>query len=198
MAKRIFDLVIALAGLVVACPMLLALALAIRLDSHGPIVFVQERVGRGGRLFRMHKFRTMEVDSGSIGPQITATNDKRITRVGACLRRYKLDELPQLFDVLIGNMSLVGPRPEVPRYVAIWPVDACREILSVRPGITDPMALEYFDEGALLAQSGDPEYTYVHDILPRKVRGYVEYVRNRTLAVDINVILCTIRRAVRG
>jgi lipopolysaccharide/colanic/teichoic acid biosynthesis glycosyltransferase len=196
--KRAFDFFLALAGLMLIWPVLLIVAVAIRLDSPGPSLFVQERVGRNGRLFRMHKFRTMRVNAEAAGPQVTAANDSRITRTGAFLRRYKLDELPQLFDVLIGKMSLVGPRPEVPRYVAAWPADARREILAVRPGITDPMALEYFDESALLAQASDPEHAYLHEVLPRKVQGYLRYVRSRSLALDVNVILRTILRAFHG
>lgn len=198
MVKRAFDFLMALVGLLLIWPVLLVVAVAIKLDSPGPALFVQERVGLGGRPFRMHKFRTMRVNAEAAGPQVTASNDSRITRTGAFLRRYKLDELPQLLDVLVGKMSLVGPRPEVPRYVAAWPADARREILTVRPGITDPMALEYFDESALLAQSIDPEHTYLHEVLPRKVQGYLRYVRSRSLALDVNVILRTIKRAFRG
>jgi lipopolysaccharide/colanic/teichoic acid biosynthesis glycosyltransferase len=194
--KRAFDFLGALAGLLLLWPVLLIVAAVIKLDSSGPALFLQERVGRGGRPFRIHKFRTMRVDAA--GPQVTASSDSRVTRAGAILRKYKIDEMPQLLDVLVGSMSLVGPRPEVQKYVAHWPTDARREILSVRPGITDPMALEMFDESSLLAGAADPERKYIEEILPVKVAGYLRYVRTRTFAGDIRVILRTIARAFRG
>ena len=158
MSKRLMDWLITLALLPVALPLMAAIALWVRLDSPGPALFRQERVGRGGRLFRIHKFRTMRLHDGS-GPQITASGDARITRAGRWLRRSKLDELPQLIDVLAGDMSLVGPRPEVPRYMALYPDEARRRILSVRPGITDRAAIGFRDEERLLAASDNPERT---------------------------------------
>lgn len=198
MVKRLFDFLVALLALIVLSPVLLVVGAMIRIDSRGPVLFRQERVGRHGRLFRIHKFRTMSLDAGGSGLQVTAADDRRITRIGHMLRRYKIDELPQLIDVLVGNMSLVGPRPEVPRYVAAWPADAREEILSVRPGITDPIALEYFDEAVLLAGSANAEWTYLHEILPRKVSGYRHYVKRRTFWGDMHVIVATILRAFRG
>lgn len=198
MVKRLFDFFVALLALVLLSPVLLVTGAMIRVDSPGPALFRQERVGRHGRCFHVHKFRTMSQDTGSAGLQVTAANDCRITRVGHILRRYKIDELPQLIDVLVGNMSLVGPRPEVPGYVAVWPADAREDILSVRPGITDPIALEYFDEAVLLAASANAEWTYLHEILPRKVAGYRHYVKSRTFWGDARVIVATIFRAFRG
>jgi lipopolysaccharide/colanic/teichoic acid biosynthesis glycosyltransferase len=146
--------------------------------------------------FQILKFRSMTyARSPAAGaPQITASSDPRITRVGGFLRRFKLDELPQLINVLRGDMSLVGPRPEVPQYVDLYPADARREILSVRPGITDEAAIEFSDEGIILAGSADPERTYVEDILPRKVQHYRRYVRNQSLAGDLGIIFRTLLR----
>jgi lipopolysaccharide/colanic/teichoic acid biosynthesis glycosyltransferase len=194
MSKRLFDCVVAAVGLLVLLPLLLAIAVWVKLDSPGPVWFRQVRVGRFGREFRIHKFRTMHVDAPAMGPAITAATDPRITRAGALLRRHKLDELPQLFDVLVGSMSLVGPRPEVPKYVSLYP-DRVREIvLSVRPGITDDAAIEFSDEGELLARAKDPEAAYVNEILPRKIEHYVRYVGHRTLLGDLRIIGRTIRR----
>lgn len=191
MAKRVFDVVIAGLGLLLLSPLLLGLALWVRLDSPGPALFRQERVGRFGRTFRIHKFRTM-VD-GASGPQITVGADARITRAGAWLRAKKLDELPQLIDVLVGDMSLVGPRPEVPRYVALYP-DALRDkVLSVRPGITDPVSLAHADESAQLARAADPEREYVEVLMPAKLRAAAAYAEHATLATDLQVLLRTVR-----
>lgn len=193
MLKRLFDLVIAAFGLALLTPGLLAVALWIKLDSPGPVFFRQVRVGRGGRPFRIHKLRTMRVDAPAHGPAITVHEDPRITRCGMLLRHYRIDELPQLIDVVLGHMSLVGPRPEVPRFVALYPPALREQVLSVRPGITDPAALEFVDEAELLAQAGDAERTYVEDILPRKLQRQLEYVRRASLASDLAVIGRTLR-----
>ena len=167
-------------GLVFLSPIFLAAAIAVRCDSRGPIWFCQQRVGRGFRKFWIYKFRTMIVDAPRLGLQITAGEDPRITRVGRFLRKWKLDELPQLVNVLKGEMSLVGPRPEVPRYVEMFRDDyAC--VLSVRPGITDPASLKYRDEAALLAESENPEETYVRQILPEKIMLSKQYVAQASL-----------------
>lgn len=198
MIKRGFDFLISGLGLLAASPLLAVIALAIRRDSRGPVFFRQERVGRGGRVFRIHKFRTMYTDAERCGTQITVGRDPRITRVGETLRRYKLDELPQLWDVLRGEMSLVGPRPEVPRYVALYP-DRVREVvLSVRPGITDPASLEFYDESALLGRQADPETYYREQLLPRKLEIYERYARQHGLASDLRIVLATIARVFRG
>jgi len=197
MAKRLFDLIASLTALVLLSPLLLGIAAAIKLDSPGPIFFRQERVGRHGRLFRIHKFRTMVADAERVGPQLTRDADPRVTRVGAYLRRSKLDELPQLLDVVRGDMSLVGPRPEVPRYVALYPPEVRELVLSVRPGITDTASVRYRDESAQLAAGTDPERLYIESIMPHKLELCVEYVRTRSLAGDIMIVVRTVAALVR-
>jgi len=191
MAKRLFDVVVATLALVVLSPLLLAIAIWIRLDSPGPVFFRQERVGRHGRVFRIHKFRTMRADAG--GPLLTIGEDRRITRAGARLRRSKLDELPQLLDVIAGHMSLVGPRPEVPRFVALYPPELRAKVLSVRPGITDAASIEYRRESELLARAGDPEREYVDVVMPEKLRAAARYVDRMSLATDLRVLGATLR-----
>jgi lipopolysaccharide/colanic/teichoic acid biosynthesis glycosyltransferase len=191
MGKRLFDLVVAVAALLLLAPLLLGIALWIRLDSPGPALFRQERVGRHGKPFRIHKFRTMRTDAP--GLQLTVGQDARITRAGGWLRSRRLDELPQLIDVLKGDMSLVGPRPEVPRYVQHYPPALREAVLSVRPGITDPASLAHLDEGALLAQSADPERAYVEQVLPAKLAQQVAYAGSATLASDLRILLRTLR-----
>jgi lipopolysaccharide/colanic/teichoic acid biosynthesis glycosyltransferase len=192
MTKRLFDLVVSLLALVILSPLFLLLAVAIRLDSKGPVFFRQERVGLEGKVFRIHKFRTMVADAERAGPQLTRQSDPRITRVGAFLRRHKLDELAQLIDVARGDMSIVGPRPEVPRYVALYPADVRRVVLSVRPGITDAASVAYKDESSQLERTADPEQLYLNVILPRKLSLCVEYVRTRSLAGDIAIVARTL------
>ncbi len=192
-AKRIFDLVFATLGLLLLTPVFVAVAIWIKLDSSGPIFFRQERVGRFGRIFRIHKFRTMRVNAEAVGPLLTVGADPRITRSGTFLRAYKLDELPQLLNVIQGDMSLVGPRPEVPQYLGCSP-DGVRElILSVPPGMTDFAAIEFKDENRLLAGSCDPEHDYIAKILPVKCKYYEKYVRQRSLWVDFALVLRTLR-----
>ncbi len=193
MAKRAFDLVVASLALLLLAPLFALIALAIKLDSPGPVFFRQERVGRHGVPFRIHKFRTMVVDAPTRGPQITVGRDPRITRVGAFLRDTKLDELAQLIDVLQGTMSLVGPRPEVPQYVARYTPEQRAKILSVRPGITDPASLEYRRESELLARAADPERAYVEQIMPAKLRQAERYVDEATLWTDLRVLARTLR-----
>ncbi|MGM9488976.1 sugar transferase [Ideonella sp. YS5] len=192
MAKRVFDLVCAALGLLLLAPLLLVVALWVRLDSPGPVFFRQERVGRFGVPFRIHKFRTMSHEAPH-GPQITVGADARITRAGAFLRRHKLDELPQLIDVLKGDMSLVGPRPEVPRYVAMYPPGLREKVLSVRPGITDPASLQFRDESGLLARAADPEREYVEVVMPAKLKLAAQYVESANLATDLKLIGRTVR-----
>jgi lipopolysaccharide/colanic/teichoic acid biosynthesis glycosyltransferase len=192
MAKRLFDILCAGLGLLLLSPLLLVVAAWVKLDSRGPVMFRQERVGRFGRSFRIHKFRTMRVDAPTLGPQITVGDDARITRSGRWLRASKVDELPQLWDVLRGAMSLVGPRPEVPRYVALYPAELRALVLSVRPGITDPASLSFRNESELLAQAEDPEREYVEVVMPMKLRLAADYVRNASLGGDIRLILATL------
>ena len=188
MAKRLFDLLLSSLGLAVLALPLALVALAIKLDSPGPVFYRQVRVGLRGREFRIHKFRTMAHDPGDRGPQLTVGLDARITHVGAFLRRTKLDELAQLFDVFEGTMSLVGPRPEVPRYVALYPATLREKVLSVRPGITDFASIEYRDESTLLARSADPERTYRELILPTKLALQARYVDRSGLGTDLVLI----------
>lgn len=198
MSKRLFDWVLASLGLLLLSPALLLVALAIKLDSPGPVFFRQERVGRFGQPFRIHKFRTMRHDPLGAGPQITVGLDRRITRIGGVLRGSKLDELPQLIDVWLGRMSLVGPRPEVPRYVAHYPLSVREKVLSVRPGITDLASIEYRDESSVLARAADPEHAYIHEILPHKLALAERYVDQASVWTDIQLILRTIAAIAKG
>lgn len=193
MGKRIFDLVLAALALVVLSPLLVTIACWVKLDSPGPIFFRQERVGRFGRPFRIHKFRTMVADAPGRGLQITVGADPRITRAGLFLRRTKLDELPQLLDVLAGHMGLVGPRPEVPRYVALYPAALRARVLAVRPGITDPVSIDLADEAEVLARSADPERTYVEELMPLKLERAAAYAERATLWTDLRLIARTLR-----
>ena len=192
MSKRLFDLIFASFGLAILSPLLFLMAVWIKFDSTGSIFFRQERVGQYGKTFRIYKFRTMVTDAEKRGLQITVGNDSRITRSGAFLRRYKLDELPQLIDVVIGKMSLVGPRPEVPKYVAYYPSDVRDIVLSVKPGITDLASIEFKDENKLLGKSANPEKIYIREVLPRKLQYCVEYVQKRTLLLDFRIIIRTL------
>lgn len=177
-------------------PVLLLTAVAIKLDSPGPVLFRQHRVGLYGNGFRIHKFRTMS--TGSSGLMITTSLDLRVTGVGRFLRRTKIDELPQLVDVVMGSMSLVGPRPEVPKYVELWPVEVRRIILSVRPGITDPVTADLCQESELLSEALDPERHYVEALLPLKTAAYVKYVLTRSFFGDLRILVYTFRRIVQG
>ncbi len=197
MAKRCFDLLLSSVGLLVLSPVMLLIALLVKLDSPGPVMFRQERVGRFGRTFRIHKFRTMRHEPVGRGLQITVGADSRITRVGGFLRASKLDELPQLLDVWLGDMSLVGPRPEVPRYVAHYPAELREKVLSVRPGITDIASIEYRDESAVLARSADPEHAYIHEVLPHKLALAARYVERSSIWLDAWLIARTLWAIVR-
>ncbi|MBF4256169.1 sugar transferase [Vibrio anguillarum] len=195
MVKRLFDIVFASLGLAVLFPFFCIIALLIKLDSEGPVFFRQMRVGRGGVLFRIHKFRTMALNSESVG-RLTVGNDSRVTRIGHFLRRYKVDELPQLIDVVVGNMSLVGPRPEVQEFIDCYPSEVKLEVLSVRPGITDLASIEMVDENEILAKYSNSRKAYIEQILPIKQQYYVDYVRNNSLFEDINIIFKTLYKIV--
>jgi lipopolysaccharide/colanic/teichoic acid biosynthesis glycosyltransferase len=190
MGKRLFDLAVAVPALVVLAPALLVVALLIRLDSPGPVFFRQERVGRHGVPFLIHKFRTMR--AAAQGLPLTVGEDPRITRVGRWLRKSRFDELPQLLDVIAGRMSLVGPRPEVPRYVALYPPALRERALAVRPGITDPASLAFIDEAALLARAVDPEREYVEKVLPVKLQLAADYAERASVATDLAVLWRTL------
>jgi len=189
--KRIFDIVFSLLGLIILLPIFLIIAIAIKIDSKGPVFFKQVRVGKNGKEFSILKFRTMVVDAEKKGLQITVGRDSRITKVGYFLRKYKLDELPQLINVLLGDMSFVGPRPEVSKYVAIYDENQ-RIVLKVKPGITDIASIEFIDENLLLSQSNDPERVYIEDIMPKKLKLNIEYIKNISIITDIKLILKTI------
>jgi lipopolysaccharide/colanic/teichoic acid biosynthesis glycosyltransferase len=191
MTKRGFDLLFALVGLILILPVLLLVWVGNQLDDGGPIFFWQTRVGQHGRLFQIVKFRTMSVGADKVGPSITASDDRRITRIGRVLRKTKLDELPQLWNVLHGEMSFVGPRPEVPKYVALYSA-AQRAVLDLRPGITDEASVAFRDEESLLSTVTDPERYYIEHCLPRKIAINLAYAKCATVFRDVLVILRTI------
>ena len=188
--KRCLDVAAASILVVLLSPLFAVVALAVRLSGPGPILFRQARVGRGGKPFDILKFRTMRV-SQRPGSLLTTAGDPRVTRVGRVLRRWKLDELPQLINVLQGEMSFVGPRPEVPRYVDMF-AETYRELLAVRPGITDPASVAFRNEEALLGRSPNAEELYVHEILPRKLELSQAYVRQRSLGLDLRLMARTV------
>ncbi len=191
-AKRGLDLVGAGLGLVLLAPLLALLALLVKAEDGGPVVFKQERVGYRGRRFLIWKFRTMVPDAEARGLPLTVGRDPRVTRIGAWLRRLKLDELPQLFNVLVGDMSLVGPRPDVPRYVALYRAPELR-VLELVPGMTDEAALLFLDEDAMLAAAPDAERHYLSEIAPQKIRLSLAYAARATVWSDLRVILATLR-----
>ena len=195
MIKRIFDITAALVGLVLLSPMFLAIAVWIKLDSRGPVFFRQQRVGKDGVMFDIIKFRSMTDDRHDA--LLTLGHDRRITNAGKFLRRHKLDEFPQLFNVVGGTMSLVGPRPEVPRYVDCYPPDVRELVLSVSPGITDWASIYYKEENSLLNRATNPEQAYLDTILPAKLKYNLRYVSERSFWNDVQIILSTLRALVR-
>lgn len=192
--KRAFDIVASFFGLLGLFPILLVVTVLIKLSSPGGAFFYQTRVGRGGKLFSIYKFRTMIPEAEQRGDKITVGNDARITPVGAFLRKTKLDELPQLMNVLKGDMSIVGPRPEVPEFIAEYPEDVRELILSVRPGITDTASIEFSDEAGLLEGKSDPRQAYIDEILPMKAKHYVRYVETQSFTGDLLIILATLNK----
>ena len=197
MTKRTIDVLIATFGLVFLSPLLASIAVGIKATSPGPVLFQQERIGRGARPFKLYKFRSMVADAQTRGLQLTVGDDPRVTAFGRFLRRTKLDELPQLFNVLRGDMSIVGPRPEVAKYVALYPRAVRERVLSVRPGLTDQAAVT-LDEERLLAQAADPEQTYVREVLPSKLALYEQYVATQGLRLDLAIIARTVLRITFG
>ena len=195
MIKRIFDFIAAVAGIIILSPMFLAIAAWIKLDSRGPVFFRQPRVGKDGVMFDIIKFRTMTDESHDA--LLTLGHDRRITEAGKFLRRHKLDEFPQLFNVISGTMSLVGPRPEVPRYVDCYPPEVREVVLSVRPGITDWASIYYKEENSLLNRATDPEQAYLETILPAKLKYNLRYVHERSFWNDVQIIFTTLRALVR-
>ncbi len=194
--KRLFDIVASAIGLLVLWPVFLVIAVLIKLEDGGPVFYRQERIGYKGRPFKIWKFRTMVVNADKLGKPLTVGRDPRITRVGYWLRKFKLDELPQLLNVLLGEMSIVGPRPEVPQYVALYAPEQ-RKVLDLVPGITDPASIKFANEAELLAEASDPEKFYIEHVMPTKIRLNMEYASHATLWSDILVILKTLVRIVR-
>lgn len=192
MGKRLFDVMFSFFGLVVLLPLFGVIALLIKLGSEGPVFFRGERVGKDGKLFKIYKFRTMVVDAGKLGGPSTPDDDPRITKAGRFIRKYKIDELPQLINVLKGEMSLVGPRPEVKEYVKIYSEEE-KAILSVLPGVTDYASIWNPNEGKVLAGSKDPEKAYMEKIWPEKQRLRLEYAKNHSLWIDFKIILGTLK-----
>jgi lipopolysaccharide/colanic/teichoic acid biosynthesis glycosyltransferase len=191
MIKRFCDFLAAFVALVGLSPLLLLIAIVVKLDSTGPILFRQLRVGWHQQPFYIHKFRTMRVKQDTTASEITVSDDPRITRVGHFLRRYKLDELAQLIDILVGDMSFVGPRPETPHYVAFYSSKDRKIIFSVRPGLTDWASIIYRDEASLMTSGNNPELVYTNEILPKKILLYRSYVEKQSFFGDLRILMCT-------
>jgi lipopolysaccharide/colanic/teichoic acid biosynthesis glycosyltransferase len=194
--KCIFDFVVSILGILVLLPVFLVISFLIKLDSKGPIIFKQVRVGQGGNEFEIYKFRTMVINAEKLGKQITVGRDPRITRVGYFLRKFKLDELPQLFNILKGDMSFVGPRPEVPLYTKLYNEEQ-KKVLTVKPGITDYASIKYRNENELLAKSNNPEKTYIEEIMPDKIKLNLKYIKEQSLWLDIKIIIMTIYKVIK-
>ena len=193
---RFFDFILSLVGLVVLAPIFIVLAIWIKIDSKGPVFYKQVRVGQNGIDFGLFKFRSMVVDADKKGLITVGGRDPRITRSGYFIRKYKLDELPQLINVLLGDMSLVGPRPEVRKYVELY-TDEQQKVLSVKPGITDYASIEYMDENEILGKSTDPEKTYIEEIMPEKIKYNMKYIKNRSLIEYFKIIFLTVLKIIR-
>lgn len=189
--KRLFDVISSLLVLVIFSPFFLLISALIVVDSPGGVLFRQKRIGKGGRQFNLYKFRSMYCDAEKKGQLTVGGRDSRITRVGYWLRKYKLDEYPQLINVLKADMSVVGPRPEVPKYTSLYNEEQ-KEVLSVSPGLTDYASLEYIDENRLLGKAEDPETTYIKQIMPDKLELNLRYLKKRSFTVDLKIIFSTI------
>jgi len=194
--KRIFDLTFSLLGLIICSPIFIMVPIFIKLDSKGPVFFRQERVGKNFKSFKIYKFRTMRYDPEEKGPMVTVGGDRRVTEVGKFLRQYKVDELPQLFNVLKGEMSFVGPRPEVKEYVQLYKKDY-KKLLRIRPGITDPASIKYSDEERVLSSSENWEEEYKKRILPEKIDLSLQYVEQHNIMTDLKIILKTLLKTGR-
>ncbi len=190
MIKRLFDIIFSLIGLIILSPILILIAIFIKIDSKGPIFFRQLRVGRYNKDFKIFKFRTMQIDSDKLGLLTVGDKDPRVTKVGYFLRKYKLDEFPQLINVLIGNMSFVGPRPEVRKYVNFYSEEDL-QILNAKPGITDYATIKYRNEAELIKQANDTEKAYIEDIMPKKIKLNKVYLDNNNILTDIKIIFKT-------
>lgn len=196
MLKRILDILASFVGLIFLLPFFAIIAIWIKLDSKGPVFFRQERVGRFGVSFKIHKFRTMKEGSED-GSRLTVGSDARITSSGHFLRKTKIDELPQLIDVFIGKMSLVGPRPEVQEFIDCYPLEVKNKVLSIRPGITDRASIEMVDENEILSKYGDARQAYIDVILPIKQKFYLEYVDTNNLFLDMRIIFSTFYKIIK-
>lgn len=192
MAKRLFDIIFSILGLIVIAPMFIILSLLIIIDSKGGVFYLQTRVGKNLVPFKLYKFRSMKSNSDKKGLLTVGNNDSRITKVGYYLRKFKLDELPQLINVLIGNMSFVGPRPEVEKYVKLYNQEQL-QVFKVKPGITDWASIKYVNENEILAKSNTPEQTYIDEIMPAKLKLNLDYVNNNNVIIDIKIIILTIK-----
>jgi lipopolysaccharide/colanic/teichoic acid biosynthesis glycosyltransferase len=197
MLKRIFDIIVSLLGVILLSPLFLLIALLIKLDSRGPIFYRSVRIGKMGKPFRIFKFRTMIPEAEKLGGLTTTFDDSRVTRIGRFLRKYKLDELPQLINVLKGEMSLVGPRPEVKEYFDTLKPEVKEKILSVKPGMTDLASLWDFREDEMLKESKDPERDYIEKIRPKKTQLQLEYIERRSFLLDLKIIFKTIFKLFR-
>ncbi|MEO0071329.1 MAG: sugar transferase [candidate division WOR-3 bacterium] len=195
MLKRLFDITLSLIGIILLLPLLALIAFAIKLTSRGPVFYYGERVGRSGKTFKIIKFRTMVPDAERLGSSVTAQGDPRLTKTGRFLKRHKLDELPQLFNILKGEMSFVGPRPEIKMFIDLIPKEERDIILTVRPGLTD-LATLYSQEEGILRESPDPEKSYVEVVLPKKTKLQIDYVRNRSFFLDLKILLKTFIRLI--
>mgnify|MGYP001452715127 CR=1 FL=1 len=190
---RFFDIFFSVIGLIILSPLFLILAVWIKIDSKGPVFYRQLRVGKDGKDFYLYKFRTMLVDADKNGLITVGDRDPRVTRAGYFFRKYKLDELPQLINVVLGDMSLVGPRPEVRKYVEMYTPEQ-RKVLSVKPGLTDYASIHYIDENKVLAKSDDPERTYIDAIIPEKIRYNMKYIEHQSVKEYFKIIFLTIRK----
>lgn len=196
MLKRIFDFVFSLLGILLLSPLLICIAILIRLDSPGGIFYLQERVGKNNLNFFIYKFRTMRSGADKLGLLTVGAKDNRVTKIGYFLRKYKLDELPQLFNVFKGEMSFVGPRPEVRKYVNMYTAEQLK-VLSVKPGITDMASIQYSNESELLAQAADPEKFYIETVFPAKLELNLKYIEQKNFWKDIQLIFQTIGKIIR-
>ncbi len=192
MLKRLFDILSSLAVLLLCLPFLIIISIIISIESRGGVIFSQVRVGKDGKEFKLYKLRSMRVNTEKSG-QLTVGADARITKTGRFIRKFKLDELPQLINIIIGDMSVVGPRPEVPKYVALY-TDEQRKVLSVRPGLTDYASIQYINENEVLGESKDPEKTYIAEVMPAKLQLNLKYVEEQSFATDLKLIFKTIGR----
>lgn len=190
--KRLFDLAMSFFAICFLSPLFIVVALLISLDSRGGVFFHQIRVGKNGKHFKLHKFRTMRPNAESSGQLTVGNKDNRITRTGVWIRKYKIDELPQLFNILKGEMSIVGPRPEVPKYVALYTKEQ-KQVLNVRPGLTDYASIDFIDENAILEKAENPEEAYIQEIMPMKLKLNIKYISEMSFATDLKIILGTLK-----